>query len=811
MRVSLFAGTIAVVVTLAGLGYYRNERAELRGASWRELGAVADLKVRQVTEWRTERMNDARFLRRTPAVGEAVAAVLAQPNSAAARTALSELLEPIKGGDRYESIIVVDRQGGVCLAIPADTNPPGRILTTAVQAVLAGGEVVMTDLHRRTPLAPAHLEVIAPIFAPVRDRGNAAREPIAAIVLRIDPAQYLFPLIDTWPTPSATASSLLVRREAADRVVFHDVRQRSEISVAGAAAPFALPQDIRRVTPGVREGPDHRGVPVLAEARPVADSGWVLVAKIDQAEAYAPIRYTAWKVAGTVVVVLLAVAGVVAYLWRMRNEQALRRTLQAERKARVLAERVAMLMRHANDIVLLADHDLRILEANDRALAAYGYAQDELQRRRVPDLRPPRGAATPDEAMEHRPVDGAVFETVHQRKDGRTFPVEVSCRLVSLDDRKYLLEIVRDITERKRAEQEIVRTSRALRTISRCNQTLVRAQNESDLLEAICLLVVEHGGYRMAWVGYVEQDAGLSVRPVAQVRSEPEHPEFGPFAWGEEARGSNPAETCARTGTVVVCRDTQHDPAFAPWQADAARRGYASLIALPLRSVAGPLGALVIFSGEVDGFDPSQVALLGELADDLAYGIANLRGQMERRRTEASRRESEARFARLFELSVDAILESEPGGHLLAANPAACALFGRTEEELRRCHRNELFDPADPRTEALWEERDRRGCVKAEVTLRRGDGASLEAEVSTTLYTDAAGRRRCSMIIRDVTGRKQGEQALAAQLVELQRWHAVTLGREQRILELKTEINRLLVAAGQPARYAGVDPAAPSS
>ena len=76
-----------------------------------------------------------------------------------------------------------------------------------------------------------------------------------------------------------------------------------------------------------------------------------------------------------------------------------------------------------------------------------------------------------------------------------------------------LFGIVRDITKRKRAEESLHRINRALRMISECNQALVRATAEADLLQSICRIVVGHGGYRMAWVGFAGQDAAETLRP----------------------------------------------------------------------------------------------------------------------------------------------------------------------------------------------------------------------------------------------------------------------------------------------------------
>ena len=172
----------------------------------------------------------------------------------------------------------------------------------------------------------------------------------------------------------------------------------------------------------------------------------------------------------------------------------------------------------------------------------------------------------------------------------------------------------RDITERKRAEQQLRRVNRALRTISECNQAMVRVADESHLLDDVCRILVREGGYRMAWVGYVENDEGKSVRPVAHVGFEAGYLQAASITWADTERGRGPTGTAIRTGKPVVGRDFQADPSLAPWREEALRRGYASSIALPIRLNGHVLGALTIYAKEAEAFDSAEVQLATELS-----------------------------------------------------------------------------------------------------------------------------------------------------------------------------------------------------
>jgi signal transduction histidine kinase/CheY-like chemotaxis protein/HPt (histidine-containing phosphotransfer) domain-containing protein len=200
------------------------------------------------------------------------------------------------------------------------------------------------------------------------------------------------------------------------------------------------------------------------------------------------------------------------------------------------------------------------------------------------------------------------------------------------------ISVFRDITERKRSEEHLRRAHRALRAISGTDQALVRASDEPALLREVCRVVVEAAGYRLCWVGYAEPDAARAVRPVAQAGYEEGYLRTVNVTWADAERGRGPVGTAIRTRAPSVFQDVAADPRFAPWREEAVKRGYASVLGLPLLAGGAALGALAIYASEADAFDEDEVALLNGLADDLAYGILALRTRAERERAEAELR-----------------------------------------------------------------------------------------------------------------------------------------------------------------------------
>jgi PAS domain S-box-containing protein len=188
--------------------------------------------------------------------------------------------------------------------------------------------------------------------------------------------------------------------------------------------------------------------------------------------------------------------------------------------------------------------------------------------------------------------------------------------------------------ERYHAAEELLRINRAHRALSSCNQALVRATDEAALFQQICQLIVDEAGYRMCWVGQAEQDEPKSVMPLAKAGLDEGYLQELSIAWADTELGRGPIGICIRTGTTQISKNIAADPRMAPWRSELLKRGYASLIAIPLVIDSQTFGALTIYSSEVGAFGKEEVPLLTELAADLSYGIEALRTRAERKRAE---------------------------------------------------------------------------------------------------------------------------------------------------------------------------------
>ncbi|MGD0950755.1 MAG: PAS domain S-box protein, partial [Candidatus Binatia bacterium] len=498
MMVAAFVALIAGIGT-TGLTYARSELADAEREVRSELEAMADFKVQQMVRWRKERLDDATFAATAELSARAVQALLSDPSSETARAELSHWLNTLQAVSDYEWVALFDPHGNVLLSAPPLKGPPSVEEQRDAAEGLRQGHAAMSDLHRGDTPDDIRLDVTAPIFAPPSlpaptqiSPPVSAPQPIALLLLRVDPARFLYPLLQSWPVPSETAETLLVRREG-DHVLFLNELRHQKGTALSLRLPLTRPQlPAATAVEGkseALEGVDYRGARVLAVTRPVPNSPWFMVAKVDQDEIYAPIRGRLWSISLILGALTLAVALGISRAWRQRREEFLSQQLAAERERTALTERVGHLMKSANDIIVLTDENWQIVEANDRALEVYGYKLAELQRMKAVDLRAPQDRADFPKVFERLKAEGhGVFEVLHQRKNGSTFPVEVSVRFVEISDTTYALAIIRDITERKEAEASQRLALDAL-------ELLNRPGNVSSLTSELLRLIKDSTGF----------------------------------------------------------------------------------------------------------------------------------------------------------------------------------------------------------------------------------------------------------------------------------------------------------------------------
>jgi PAS domain S-box-containing protein len=375
---------VAAGIVLANYQFYQSYSANYRDEVERQISSIADLKVGQIVQWRRERLSDANLLFGNSAFAGLVQRYLDDPLDMDAQVQVKSWLMRFQTDDQYERVFLVDTKGaGRIFASGIAESIPRHIPLDATRA-LQSGQVTILDLDRDEDTPQPHMAVLIPIL-----REQAGNLPLGVVVMRIDPNAYLYPLLQTWPVPSASAETLIVRRDGDYALFLNELRFRKDaaltlrISLAETKTPAV--QAVLGFE-GIAEGIDYRGVPAIADTQRIPDSPWFMVARVDTSEVYAPLTQMLWVVLALAGALLIGAGAAVGIVWRQQKVRLYLERFEASAEIRETQEKASKTVLNLN-----AELEKRVLErtaqfevVNREIEAAREYAESVINTVREP-------------------------------------------------------------------------------------------------------------------------------------------------------------------------------------------------------------------------------------------------------------------------------------------------------------------------------------------------------------------------------------------------------------------------------------------
>lgn len=414
--------------------------------------------------------------------------------------------------------------------------------------------------------------------------------------------------------------------------------------------------------------------------------------------------------------------------------------------------RYRTLVEQATEVIVLAAADGQVLQVNEAGVKLLGYSREEATSLKITDVVHMEPDDPPFRFNELRNGASVISNRRVRRKDGTVITLELSTKML---DNGQIIGIGRDISERLRVERALVESENRFRAIFNTQMQLITLLDRDGRILEVNKTALEFTGYR-------NEDVA------------------GKFFWDIRL-----------------------------WNNDEERGTLIERIREAIRRAsAGELiryeGQIYLPEGNVEVVDMSIKPIPG--ADGLPQ-LLIMEGHVvtEMRKAEMDVKQSEAKYRAFFEHSMDGIMLSSPDGSILSANPAACAMFGMTENEITQLGRDGIIDMNDHRIEQILKERQEKGYYSGEINFRKKDGTLFPGEFTSAIFTDAYGNQRTSLIIRDVTARKRIEEEVAR---SVQRFEMIARTTNDAIWEWDTVTGEKWANATHQNLY-GLSPADP--
>jgi PAS domain S-box-containing protein len=378
MWLLVLAGLLLFLVA-GGSWFYRAQEKQLQEEIETNLTAIAQLKVDQIVAWREDQLKDTATLAASPLFRRAVTHFLTNSHSEP-DSELDGLLTLLKEQNDYASIMLLSLDGEVIvrsngaegeLELPEQYLP---VLETAVQE----NRAVFIDLHQHTDSAmdAIHISVIAPIY----DDPIQSSEPLGALLVVTDASELLYPLVNSWPVPSQSAETLLIRQEGDEVLFLNELRHRADTALS-LRLPLSQ-SDLPAVMAiegqsGFVRGYDYRDVEVVAVLLPVPDSAWYMISKVDAAEAFANWQFRSGMIVATLAGLVAIIVGGWQYFWQRDRKTYYQAMYQMEAAARISARRHDITLNAIGDGVIVTDAQGQVELLNPVAETLTGWSTSE--------------------------------------------------------------------------------------------------------------------------------------------------------------------------------------------------------------------------------------------------------------------------------------------------------------------------------------------------------------------------------------------------------------------------------------------------
>lgn len=444
-------------IALAGMVFYLQQKNYVAADKHQDLKNLNHLTTVELENWWQETHLDLQLIASNLVLAEEIVQVRSSSLKPALRDALLDRISGYIKSREYRRIGFFDPDGHIIACYPDSIHPAPSLVMRAFSA----DSILSSDLYRMPDGTPS-LQMASPVVEHI----NSKPILLGVLILEVDPAIRIYPLLNSISMEASSIEALIARREG-DSVLYMSPMRFDDIPPLTRRVPVSGNTIVAQATRGryVLSGVDYRGKPVFAHASRVSIPGWYLVVKMDEQEVFLSLQKISW-LTGLIVfsLVIAAGAGIGMYA-KQQAARSYRQQLQDELDRKALVRHYEYLTKYAYDMIVLLDGHAQIVELNEAALASFGYSEEGIKQTSFDRLCSDELKRRMDEKLAVRNPAGIVLEGWFRRKNGEEFCGEMGMRPIEIEGSQYLQAVIRDISERRRAEGNLRENEARLRIL----------------------------------------------------------------------------------------------------------------------------------------------------------------------------------------------------------------------------------------------------------------------------------------------------------------------------------------------------------
>ncbi|MCX6120743.1 MAG: PAS domain S-box protein [Ignavibacteriales bacterium] len=547
---------------------YRNYEKNYRTEVEQQLSAISDLKVNQLVQWRKERLGDGKIFYKNDLFSAVVKRYFQNHNDRDAKKGILTWAGQLQNAYSYDLMMLLDSQLNTVLVFPENKERASLVIGQENIEILQSGNIAFQDFYRNDQDQHIYLKVLVPIL---EDRST--KRLIAVLALRISPEEYLYPLIKEWPTLSRTAETILIRKDGNDVLFLNDLRFRKD-----AALNLRIPLENKNVlavkaslgSEGIVEGIDYRGAQVIGYVRAVPESPWFLVARMDMEEVYAPLKERLWLTIILVGALFVGAGTSMGFIWRQQRTRFYQEQYKSAEALRNSETRYRRLFEAARDGILILDAKTgMIVDANPFLIEMLGYTHEQFLGKKLWEVGFLKDtAANEKNFLELQQKEYIRYEDMPlETKDGRIFHVEFVSNVYLVDHYKVIQCNIRDITDRRLAEEALRESEEKFRVIFENSSSALAIIERDTTISMVNKEYCRMSGYEekevlgMSWTKQItpedlERLKEYNRRRLIDPKSVPDHYEFSFYRKNGEVRNSLMSVAVIPTNQKIICSFT---------------------------------------------------------------------------------------------------------------------------------------------------------------------------------------------------------------------------------------------------------------